>query len=127
MPATRRERRALAADNRKMPRQLSRIPREEWPAYRPHGLTEVWRSRDFLVQVFSHEACERLSVCRTSITGDRWTDNIAWDDLQRLKRECGRGDQCAVEIFPPDAAVVNVSNMRHIWLCDPPPFMWRRR
>lgn len=125
MRTSRRDRRALAADNRREPAALRSVPPHEWPAYRPEGLTAVWRSREFLVQVFTHERAFRLSVCRTQVTGDRWTDGISWDDLQRVKHECGLGDRCAVELYPPDNEVVNDANMRHLWLVDAPPFMWR--
>ena len=73
------------------------------------------------------EGVERLSICRTAITGDRWTDGISWNDIQRLKHECGRGDKFAVEIYPADKDVVNVANMRHIWILDEPPvYAWRK-
>lgn len=129
---TRKQRRALEAENRAWPVALRQVPREEWPLSslpperRPF---EVWRSRDFLVQVFTApaEGVERLSVCRTVIDGQRWTDGIAWDDLQRLKSECGRGDRDAVEIFPRDRDVVNVANMRHLWVFpDEFPLTWRK-
>lgn len=123
--SNRQQRRMLAADNRAEPSLLRPVPPSEWPDYRPPGLEAVWRSREFLVQVFTHESAFRLSVCRTQITGARWTDGISWDDLQRVKRECGLGDKCAVELFPPDGEVVNVANMRHLWIVDAPPFMWR--
>ena len=123
----RRDRRALAAANRSFPVELVRVPPEDWTGtFRPTGISEVWRSREFLVQVYTHEAAERITVSRTEVVGERWREDISWDDLQRLKRECGRGDRCAVEIFPPDSEVVNVASMRHLWLCDPPPFMWTR-
>lgn len=119
------QRRALVADNRKEPVALRQVPVGEWPEYRPNGLEAVWRSREFLVQVFTHEKAFRLSVCRTQVAGTRWVDGISWDDLQRVKRECGLGDKCAVELFPPDDEVVNDANMRHLWIVDAPPFMWR--
>ena len=113
------------------PKRLRRVPESEWPdvAY-PPGIVAVWRSRAFLVQVFAGPAgvgVVRLSVCRTSLQASgRWEDGIAWDDLQRLKRECGYGDRAAVEVYPPDSEVVNDANMRHLWvLPEPPPFMWR--
>lgn len=121
---TRQQRRALAADNRREPESLRQVTRHEWPPPFPNGLLEVWRSRDFLVQVFGHEANVRLSVCRTELSGQRWADGISWDDLQRLKRECGRGEACAVELFPPDSTVVNVASMRHLWIVEAPVFMW---
>lgn len=33
----------------------------------------------------------------------------------------------AGEVFPAESDVVNVANMRHLWLLrEPPPFGWRR-
>lgn len=43
-------------------------------------------------------------------------DGIPWDDLQVLKGHAGYGDREAVEIYPPDARVVNQANMRHLWV-----------
>jgi len=126
--ATRAQRRALEAENRKQPSALRRIPEVEWtPLYRPDRIVEVWRSRDFLVQIFQEPGgMERISVCRTSLAGGKWVDGISWDDLQRLKRECGRGGMDAVEIFPADRDVVNVANMRHLWVVpNGVDFKWR--
>ena len=126
---TKSERRALETENKKWPEYLQKVPREAWPhsilpiEQRPK---EVWRSRQFLMQIFdAHDGIERLSICRTTVAAGSWQDGISWDDIQRLKREAGRGDKAAVEIFPPDAAIVNVANMRHLWVVpEPPPFMW---
>lgn len=127
--ATREQRRALEAENRKWPIELRRLPESEWPtAYRPRGIKEVWRSRGFLVQVFEElSGIDRLSVCRTSVVDGDWQEDIRWDELQRLKRECGRGNKDAVEIFPADADVVNVANMRHLWLTGELPFKWKSK
>lgn len=89
----------------------------------------VLRSRDFLVQEFAANAPAkvRLSVCRTTLYGDRWQDGITWDDLQQIKRECGYGDADAIEVFPADADVVNVANMRHLWvMSEPVACAWRK-
>jgi hypothetical protein len=60
------------------------------------------------------------------LIGDRWADGITWDTLQLLKRECGHGERWAVEVYPPDTDIVNVANMRHLWLLRaPPPFGFR--
>jgi hypothetical protein len=69
----------------------------------------------------------RLSVCRARMgKNGRWEDGITWDQLQRLKAECGYADSWAAEIFPPDAQVVNVGNLRHLWLLpEAPAFAWR--
>lgn len=129
MNITREQRRQLERDNERWPRTLARVPHDDWPARTPPGIAEVWRSRDFLVQVYQPQSgAERLTVCRTAHDGDRWHDSIAWDDLQRLKAECGRGARWAVEIYPADSEVVNVANMRHLWVvADAPAFAWRKQ
>ena len=118
MTPTRAQRRQLERDNAKQPVELRDVPRDLWPCGISIGQLRVLRSRDFLVQVFtaSAPAVVRLSVCRTAVDGDRWQDGITWDDLQRLKRECGYGDADAIEIYPADRDVVNVANMRHLWV-----------
>lgn len=126
---TRRQRRLLRRENESWPEALRHVPKVEWPASSlppdKHPI-EVWRSRDFFVQVYLDKGVERLSVMRTAITGNDWEDNITWEEMQRLKAECGRGDYDAVEIYPADKDVVNVANMRHIFVLPQPfPLTWR--
>lgn len=126
--ATRAQRRQLARDNAKQPEALQDIPREQWPNPSAPQL-RVLRSREFLVQEFSAQApaTVRLSICRTRLAGDRWQGDITWDELQRLKAECGYSDSDAVEIFPSDRDVVNVANMRHLWvMAEPFACTWRK-
>jgi len=127
---TREQRRQLARDNAKQPAVLMQVPRNEWPDPNSRQIA-VWRSRDFLVQLFEdaqHEGSgpKRLSVNRTHMAGDRWADGITWDELQRVKREVGMGHLWAVEVYPPDHEVVNVANVRHLWLVPAPAFAWRK-
>jgi len=120
--------RYLARENAKMPKFLVVIPPAEWPQAGLPGLKEVWRSQDYLVQVFTEPApcIARLSVNLTRRAGNRWQDGIAWEDLQRLKAECGYGQYDAVEVYPHDLDVVNVANMRHLWImAEPLSFAWR--
>lgn len=121
--------RELRAENARHGDALALIPRADWPLRYPADLLEVWRSREWLLQVYQDGGAVRLSVCRAHLsrTGARWADGIGWDDLQRLKRECGRGDVDAVEVYPADRDVVDVANMRHLWLVEPRaiPFAWR--
>lgn len=130
---TREQLRYLDRENAKWPKSLAMIPEDEWPEYSRRMTNtpiEVWRSRDFLVQVFDESPGSiRMSVNRTDFdrASGRWSENITWDDLQRLKREIGRGHLDAVEIYPADRDVVNVANMRHLWILqDPFPLAWRR-
>lgn len=129
---SRAQRRQLDRDNAKLPTALQEVPRSEWPeaSLRDENRLRVWRSRHFLVQEFKAPAPAqvRLSINRTSIVGDRWTAGIEWEELQRLKNEVGYSHLDAVEVFPPTVDVVNVANMRHLWvLAEPLAFAWRRR
>lgn len=115
-------------------RALRPVPEGEWPNREMIGRIpagrlplEVWLSRDYLLMVYREGAYQRLSVVRvmTDPTG-RFAGSIPWEDLQRLKRECGRGDSWAVEVYPADADVVNIQNMRHLFLLpEPPAYGWR--
>ena len=113
---------------RTLPDQLALVPVEEWlprwPFEPDRAPIECWRSRWFTVQVYAvpTDGAVRLSVQRT----DR-QDGISWDELQGVKAQIGRGDCWAVELFPPDERVVNVANMRHLWLLSAAPsFGWKR-
>jgi hypothetical protein len=86
---------------------------------------KVWRSRFFLVQLFNQDGHLRLSINRTKINNEgNWCDGITWDELMACKHACGFGDRWAVEVFPPEQHVVNVANIRHLWLVDQPSYAW---
>lgn len=119
----RAERRAHAKRMKVYPTSLTKVPENEWPvAVTEHPRTNVWRSRFFLVQEFlHHNDVIRLSINRTEIDArGRWRDDITWDELQRIKSELGYDDRQAIEVFPPDIEVVNVANMRHLWILSDP-------
>jgi hypothetical protein len=118
----------LRADNKQYTPVLQPVPVPSTEDYAPLA---IWRSNRFLVQLFHDDvdAPQRLTVCRTVIdekTG-RWMDGITWDELQNIKSAVGFGDRFAIEIYPADCDVVNVSNMRHLWLVEPPAFAWRKK
>lgn len=133
MDGMNREARRAAAKHMKkeaatFPGHLVKVPRADWPNSGPLGMFEVWRSNEFLVQVYTAPApclC-RLSINRTVINGARWLDSIPWDTLQQLKAECGYANCDAVEVYPKDVDVVNVANMRHLFvMAEPLAFAWR--
>lgn len=96
---------------------------DEYPGDRPP--LQAWRNRDFLAQLFAEGDQLRLTINRAYLDNDgRWRDGITWDELMFVKAGCGFGDRWAVELFPPDAAVVDVANMRHLWLVDRPDYAW---
>lgn len=131
---TRQMRKELERENRRWPDHLISVPRDQWPKYseippsrRP---VELWRSRGFLLQVYREAdgPVERLTIQRTQHDGRGWVDGITWDDLMRLKAQCGRAAKWAVEIYPSAADSVEVANLRHLWvLSEPPSFAWRNK
>jgi len=115
----RNDRRRHNAEMRKLPLALTPVDKSEWPDTSEEVMRyAVWRSRKYLVQLFAEpDGIARMTVCRSTVgKGDRWNDDITWDELQEIKHAIGCGDEWAVEIFPPDEHVVNVANMRHLWL-----------
>jgi hypothetical protein len=124
-------RKHLREENLKWPATLRLVPQHQWiGTQRPGEMPRmaVWRSRTFLVQGYQErDGIIRISVSRNELTrtGD-WKAGITWDDLQRIKHEAGYGDRDAVEIYPCDEDIVDVANMRHLWILpDPCPFKWR--
>lgn len=120
--------RYLENQNVKYPDTLVQVPPDQWPSNEPTGIDQVWRSKKFLVQVYAEkDGAVRLSICRVIISkSGHWQDGITWMDLQRLKAECGYGDRWAVEIYPPNDEVVNVANMRHLFvLGGAPAYAWQ--
>lgn len=109
---------------------LARVPIDQWPLnafVAGDPPSEVWLSRTFLVQVYPG-APERISVNRTARDSQagRLVDGITWDELMECKRQIGRCDRWAVELYPADGLVVDVANMRHLWLLDEAPsWAWK--
>lgn len=128
MKLDRNQRRLLVKESASRPATLQQVPREQWPAVAPAHLIEVWRSRGFLVQIYTEPSdFQRMSVCRAFHNGDSWVDQVTWDELMQLKRECGRGDKDALEVYPADVDIVNVANMRHLFFPPTPViFKWKR-
>lgn len=128
MNITRNQRRVAAAESRQRSAALTEYDQSQWPKDGDRTRQRVLVSRDFLAQVFVEEGVLRLTVSRTKMRPDgRWEDGITWDELMQVKREAGYGNVFAVEIYPADASVVNVANMRHLWLLpEAPPFAWKK-
>jgi hypothetical protein len=112
--------------------RMRRIPSDHWPKLgHPDEARrrEVWLSQHFLAQVFLEAAgATRISVNRTAKSPDgQWIDRMTWDELHAVKAMIGRGEVTAYEIYPKDSDLVNVSNMRHLWIPKEPLTLgWRR-
>lgn len=126
------KRKYLREENKKWPADLTPIPPDMWPRSNNASVEQrrinALRSRDFLVQVFMDRDHVRMTINRTELDSDGdWKAGITWDELMTLKGQAGFADRWAVEVFPPQSEVVNVANMRHLWILDgEPAFGWRK-
>ena len=116
-------RKMLAKENAKWPDIPKEIPKDQWPDMPSTAKRiAVWRSKYWLIQAFHENGFIRLSVNRTTMAPDgTWDEDISWDDLQWVKEKVGFANQWATEIFPPADKVINVANMRHLWILNKPP------
>ncbi|WP_052070096.1 DUF7694 domain-containing protein [Rhodococcoides fascians] len=113
---------------------LIEVPKQEWPDSAPPKLKKLFRSNEFLVQQYKDGEHIRLTVCRTTTdldeferNGRDWQGDIDWEELQKIKGQCGFRHRWAVEVFPPERDVVNVASMRHLWvLPTEPPYGWTK-
>lgn len=77
----------------------------------------AWRNRVFTVLERPVEGGLHLAI--GSLSGIRPT----WWEAQRIKNELGGEPAMAVEIYPPQAEVVDAAPMYHLWVLDEPlPF-----
>lgn len=104
------------------------IPRSEWPSVQQTvPLRSVFRSKNLLVQIFEGQPT-RLSISKIELRSDgNWADGITWDELQECKDRCGFSMSDAVEAFPVRKDIVNVANVRHLWIMpkEMTTFFWR--
>jgi hypothetical protein len=111
---------------------LTEIPREDWRELRREDWRELrpnpsrlkmFASKHFMVHVMAvSDGIVRLAVSRNCFNekGDDYAENITWDELLEIKRQVGMADKYAIEIYPPEQDIVNLSNHRHLWVLDKP-------
>lgn len=111
--------------NMTLGRDMREVPREQWP-FMP-GMEsvplKVWLSTEYLAVLYEQrvDGRRRLTVNRTRRNGKSWRDGITWDELQRIKNETVGEEVWCVECYPAQSKLVNVSNMRHLYVLDEPP------
>jgi hypothetical protein len=111
----------------KLTDELREWPKDQWWDTSHSNLPadkealRVWKSKTLMVQMFIDKGIKRLSINRAEAKDAQWKDGkFTWDDLMEIKRACGFGETYALEVFPRDRDVVNVANIRHLWLFDEP-------
>lgn len=112
------------------------IPKEKWvqPILSRSLLVKAYKNRDFVVQVYEEPTgYTRISVNRTTTLGFNsygpiWKGGITWDQLQDIKNAIGYENSWLVECYPPESELVNVANMRHLFvLPESPVFGWHHK
>ena len=84
----------------------------------PHRLKEGWlgevdhvrRNRVFSVLVRDVGSAIHLAV--SSLSSDR----PSWPEMQRIKNELAGKKTTAVEVYPPEAELVDDADMYHLWV-----------
>ena len=120
----------IAENNRKYTDKFVEIPREELDdkSFPPKRACRNNRYMAYLYEDYTNGYL-RLCVQRTTINDDgTYEDGISWDKIQEIKRLVGFGDWWGLEVFPADDHLINVSNIRHIWLFkERPSFAWNNK
>lgn len=107
------------------------IPKDRWPKSDGKPPEKVYINDEFLVQVINEWDYIRLTINRIDIdfrwqNSPIWKDKITWDELQEIKDNLGYEKEWLVEIYPPKDKIVNVANMRHLWLLkETPEYGWK--
>lgn len=98
------------------------------PGDAPGEVIRMWGSRDHLAVLYDDNGFQRLTINSTMFNQNtgRWDDGITWDQLQRIKNQCGYTDRWMVEIYPPEHETIDAANMRHLWLIAPPDYGWTK-
>ena len=76
----------------------------------------AWEGGGFRAGLFTFQGIVRLSIWRLG-GGD---SPMSWEELQKVKSDCGFGDWEAVEVYPRDSEVINTANARHLYLTETP-------
>lgn len=107
------------------------VKSQDWPPVETNegeGRFKVFVNEHFLVQLFNEDNdIVRMTVNRLKVKkSGHWEDGITWDELMQIKRTIGYGSSFGVEAYPEDLQVINVANMRHIFLLpEAPSWAWR--
>lgn len=112
-----------------LPEKLTQVPKDKWPSSVETNRIDVFISKKYMVQVFEEEnGIKRLSINKTVFNRTSWEDNLTWDELQNIKNSVGYSECDAVEVYPKSSDVVNVANMRHLFIMpNLLDFVWRNK
>jgi len=97
--------------------QMAQMVREHGWSKNLLVICEGWNNNRYACWV-SHEETEWGRVAHLWIRRHDSQPVRSWSDVQRIKREVlwdGR-ERVGVEVYPPDAEIVDQANMYHLWV-----------
>lgn len=71
----------------------------------------VWTSTTHCAAAFEEKGVLRLSIARQDLS-----DGMSWEELSRVKADCGFGDRDAIELYPAEGDVINTGPIRHLYI-----------
>lgn len=97
--------------------------------HKPKNLVKAYVSKRYFVQLYQEDNKPlRISIIRNKVNVSmEWEDNLTWEEIQGIKDDIGFKNYDCVEVYPAHDNIVNVANMRHIWVMDKLlPFSWKK-
>lgn len=88
----------------------------EMKARPPHGVTRLWENGWFVVMLRPIPLPDGTRIDHVFVRNKPNTPVRSWTDLMRIKRELFNADSLAVEVFPPDAEIIDEANLTHLWI-----------
>lgn len=85
----------------------------DWLSYFGEPSIGAWESPEFGAAAFKDGEAIRLDIFRQDMK-----DGITWDQLRKIKNECGYANCDAVEFFPAEESVINTGNYRHLYIFE---------
>lgn len=85
--------------------------KEIWLSYFGEHSIGIWKSEKYFAAAFQDKNCIRLDIKRNDES-----DGMTWDELQKIKDNCGFADKDAIEFYPANDAVINTGNWRHLYI-----------
>lgn len=82
-----------------------------WQSYFGEHSIGVWEDDTYFVAAFKEGDVTRLDLHRKDLES-----GITWDEIQRIKDECGFEDNDAIEFYPAKKDILNNGNFRHIYI-----------
>ena len=90
----------------------------------PQDIEHIYRSKKYTVILWKQGIDptllmgQKISISRNEWDSKsrRYVGDIVFDEIMEIKREMGLGEEKCIEFYPKDSELVDLANMRHIWV-----------